>query len=552
MTASPFTVPSAPTGLCVNSENGQVLLNWTVPALNGGRDIDYYVVYQDGHLVPTNLIGTSIMISGLTNGNNYSFSVAACNLAGTGNLSSVVEGTPFTVPDAPKGLIAIASISQVTLIWTAPTFDGGRAIDGYHVYQSNSINGPFSLITSTSGLNYNDTDLTNGLTYWYRLYAFNSAGEGSYFTNISSTPYTLPNAPASLTQTSGNAQVSLQWASPSFNGGRDIDYYVVYQDGLPLANHTAELSVNIMELSNGQNYSFAVAAHNLAGESIQSAGVLAMPYKTPGTPTGLAAIRTDNSMALNWTAPTNDGGKQIIGYNLYRSTTLDGSFTHIASPIGLDYNDAGLVNGQAYWYQVSAINTAGEGNLSEPKGEQAQNNGDQAINNVASGFVVQDVTGTVDTDYALMTDITIQMRLQAGSPNMNMDLVSIQFVSGDDNAMLSFAEGVANASAPDSNLDGLYGADSTTTIDAAWADGNHVVQQGDMITVHLAVGERSVLLGRRDHQDRSGIRIGHPDQLRDPVLLQHGICQSEMMKSEPGYKRFIDVKRFSVFHCDVL
>ncbi len=30
--------------------------------------------------------------------------------------------------------------------------------------------------------------------------------------------------------------------------------------------------------------------------------------------------------------------------------------------------------------------------------EQAQNTGDQAINNVASGFVVQDVTGTVDDD----------------------------------------------------------------------------------------------------------------------------------------------------------
>jgi len=77
--------------------------------------------------------------------------------------------------------------------------------------------------------------------------------------------------------------------------------------------------------------------------------------------------------------------------------------------------------------------------------EQAQNTGDQAINNVASGFVVQDVTGTVDPTFAHMTDLTIQMRLQAGSPNMNMDLVSIQFVSGTTNDMLSFVAGSAAA-----------------------------------------------------------------------------------------------------------
>ena len=107
--------------------------------------------------------------------------------------------------------------------------------------------------------------------------------------------------------------------------------------------------------------------------------------------------------------------------------------------------------------------------------EQAQNTGDQAINNVASGFVVQDVTGTVATDFKTITDLTIQMRLQAGSPNLNMDLVSIQYVSGTTNSMLAFAT-TANTT--------CYGAASTGSA-ATWIGGNHVVQQGDMITVKL-------------------------------------------------------------------
>jgi archaeal flagellin FlaB len=115
--------------------------------------------------------------------------------------------------------------------------------------------------------------------------------------------------------------------------------------------------------------------------------------------------------------------------------------------------------------------------------EQAQNTGDQAINNVASGFVVQDVTGTVDQTaghaYTQITDLTIQMRLQAGSPPVNMDLVSIQYVSGSDNDMLAFADTAAGAAAGAS-----YGADSTGAT-ATWITGNHVVQQGDMITISI-------------------------------------------------------------------
>ncbi|HEY3419782.1 MAG TPA: archaellin/type IV pilin N-terminal domain-containing protein [Methanomassiliicoccales archaeon] len=114
--------------------------------------------------------------------------------------------------------------------------------------------------------------------------------------------------------------------------------------------------------------------------------------------------------------------------------------------------------------------------------EQAQNTGDQAINNVASGFVVQDVTGTVDTSvnkYKNITDLTIQVRLQAGSPSVNMDLVSIQFISGSTNKMLTFVQGTENASKGVS-----YGANSTGPADT-WITGNHVVQQGDLVTVAI-------------------------------------------------------------------
>lgn len=57
--------------------------------------------------------------------------------------------------------------------------------------------------------------------------------------------------------------------------------------------------------------------------------------------------------------------------------------------------------------------------------EQAQSTGDQAIDNVASGFIVQDVVGEIDSGMTQLTEVTIYMRLSAGSPAINMDNVMI-------------------------------------------------------------------------------------------------------------------------------
>jgi archaeal flagellin FlaB len=115
--------------------------------------------------------------------------------------------------------------------------------------------------------------------------------------------------------------------------------------------------------------------------------------------------------------------------------------------------------------------------------EQAQNTGDQAINNVASGFVVQDVTGTVKSDYSSITDLTIRLKLQAGSPSINMDRVSIQFIGGSEINMLTFVAG--NATSHGGAVAGTsYSANSTGST-ATWIAAEHVVKQGDLITVTI-------------------------------------------------------------------
>jgi flagellin FlaB len=104
--------------------------------------------------------------------------------------------------------------------------------------------------------------------------------------------------------------------------------------------------------------------------------------------------------------------------------------------------------------------------------EQAQSTGDQAINNVASGFVVQDVVGTINAGKPEITDVTIYMRLAAGSPNVNMDNVMISVTTSDSSDYLNKSDAAA---------DGVsYGFDKTLDVQNFQ---DNVLGQGDLAEV---------------------------------------------------------------------
>jgi len=155
--------------------------------------------------------------------------------------------------------------------------------------------------------------------------------------------------------------VTLNWTAPVFIGGSEIDYYVIYQDGIALPDHQTGLMVVIAGLSNGHEYNFTVAAHNLAGLGAQSGIASSIPRSVPAAPIGLTAVAANSRVSLNWSAPISNGGSSILDYNIYRSTSETGTYSLISSPSALTYTDTGLTNGQTYWYKISAVNAIGTG-----------------------------------------------------------------------------------------------------------------------------------------------------------------------------------------------
>ena len=80
LSATPTGVPDAPTGLTAAPTNTQITLSWTAPANTGGLTIDHYTVSQGGTVKVDNIAGLTTIISGLTNGQSYTFTVTATKL----------------------------------------------------------------------------------------------------------------------------------------------------------------------------------------------------------------------------------------------------------------------------------------------------------------------------------------------------------------------------------------------------------------------------------------------------------------------------------------
>ena len=114
--------------------------------------------------------------------------VEASDIHGNGSgphdlfMVTVVPAETTTAPGAPAGLTATADgQTEIDLLWTAPSDDGGDDITGYRIEVSENGSSWTNLAVNTgnTATSYSHTGLTAGSTRHYRVSAINSAGTGS-------------------------------------------------------------------------------------------------------------------------------------------------------------------------------------------------------------------------------------------------------------------------------------------------------------------------------------------------------------------------------------
>ncbi|MEO7714631.1 MAG: hypothetical protein ABIY70_00395 [Capsulimonas sp.] len=220
----------------------------------------------------------------LNNGTTYFFKISGVN---SSNVEGPKTGSVLAVPVAtPGGVAAKAGKGVINISWGATT-----GAFRYSLYRcATTPNTETLLVSDLSSLSYNDTAVTNGTAYYYKVSAVRkdpgviATTESTLSSEVSATPLaTLPAAPAGLAAVPGNAQVLLSWGSIA-----GATSYKVYRSlnlsGGPYTLVTSPTTTSYTDTgatngtsTNPRTYYYVVTAVTSAGESGYSNESFAQP-----------------------------------------------------------------------------------------------------------------------------------------------------------------------------------------------------------------------------------------------------------------------------------
>lgn len=275
---------------------------------------------------------------------------------------SITASPGVALPGIPLGLQATAGDTEVSLTWTTVS-----NATSYTVYwnTTGSVSTSDASFTAGSNTQVTHTGRTNGTTYYYRISASNTSGEGELSTEVSATPEDpgpgVPVAPQGLQGTAGDTEVTLSWGSVSGATSYTVYWNITGTVSISDASIAADSSTQITHtgLTNETTYYYRVSASNASGEGALSAEVSVTPAapatEIPAVPTGLQAVAGDAQVALSWDTATG-----ATSYTLYWATAGNVESGSFDTGSNTQYTHTALTNGTTYYYRVSASNTAGE------------------------------------------------------------------------------------------------------------------------------------------------------------------------------------------------
>ena len=390
---------AAPMGLRAMGEIGRVLLDWEA---SPETDLRGYNVYRSSRSdagyerlegvegAPFTTGQISYVDSSVSAGDQYFYRVTAVTSrresAASGFVGARVRADEVG-PGAPMNLSAVVeagAVGEVRLSWDAPRLDadGGdlTGLAGYVVLRSEGAGASFAVVDTVGAEvhSYVDRGLEELRGYGYAVVGFDGSGNAGLRSASVQVETGGIAAPMGLLAVGEIGRVLLEWeASPE----TDLRGYNVYRssrsdagyerlegvEGAPFT--TGQTAYTDSGLAAGDIYFYRVSVLTLQGESRLSAFVgttVLTDDSPPAAPTfveGVPLTDDPSMLEITWTAPNTDadGGRLtgLQGFQIYRSPDEDGRFKLVGTATEAAFVDTGLKELTTYFYQVEAVDRAG-------------------------------------------------------------------------------------------------------------------------------------------------------------------------------------------------
>ncbi|XP_043971153.1 protein tyrosine phosphatase receptor type Db isoform X14 [Gambusia affinis] len=339
-------LPKAPGAPVVTERTAtSITLTWDS---GNPEPVSYYVIQHrakgsdDPYKEIDGIATTRYSVGGLSPYSHYDFRVAAVNTIGQGPSSEVVEArTAEQAPSSPPRQVIGRMLSATTAMihWDEPEEPNGQVV-GYRVYYTSDNTLPVNqwekqMVRGTNFITIQD--LTPNKTYYIRVLAFTSVGDGPLSQDLQIIAKTgVPSQPLDFKgEAKSETSILLSWVAPSIQGGPDSQitgYELVYRR----VDDTEERKVSfepatsylLKNLKPFSTYTFQLAAKSKNGIGAYTNEVSIDTPQTLFATNFRVKAAMKNSVLLSWEIRDKNPAQPFtILYGKGQSVEVDGKQT---------------------------------------------------------------------------------------------------------------------------------------------------------------------------------------------------------------------------------
>ena len=343
--------PSAPVVKIGNSAtSGKPMLTWN--AVSGATSYKVYrATSQNGtYSLLGSVTTTTYVNTGAKNGVTYYYKVTAVNDSGESAYSNIVSGQNKAVtpkPSAPVVKIGhSASSGKPMLTWNAVS-----GATSYKVYRATSQNGTYSLLGTVTTTSYINTGAKDGVTYYYKVKAVNSAGESAFSNIVSGQSKSVTPKPSAPVVKIGHSATSgkpmLTWNAVDGAASYKVYRATAKNGAYSVINTTNALTYTNTGAALGTTYYYKVEALNASGKSMGFSDVVEGKV-APVLAVGYSSV--SGKPQLTWKAVPG-----ATEYQVYRSTQQNSGYSKINTTTATSYVNTGAKANTTYYYKIVAV-----------------------------------------------------------------------------------------------------------------------------------------------------------------------------------------------------